>query len=151
MNVQEFCDVLKARLCPRVYRKSVEAIGSFRLLLTRTLLLSRYALAVYERDRSADGASQLRRARREVASALWAFPALGEVGLYLVWCGPRAKWAPHVGSMPADRTGLHLVIVQGVHFLDLETGERALNQSAWGPVRFGGVDSVAAQVEAVLA
>jgi hypothetical protein len=61
MNTQGFCDALKPRLCPRLYRNQVNASGSFRLLLqTRKFILSRYALAVYEWDRAADGASQLR-------------------------------------------------------------------------------------------
>jgi hypothetical protein len=113
------------------------------------LILSRYALAVYEWDRAADGASHLRLARHEIAKALWAFPILGEVGLYLILCGAKEDWSDHVSSMPADQTGLHRVIVQAVHFIDLESGERALNQSAWGPVRFGGVESVASEIDAV--
>ena len=152
MNTQEFCDALNARLCPRLYHKQVNSSGSFRLLLTmRKLILSRYALAIYEWDREADGARQLHLARREIAKALWAFPVFGEVGLYLTFCGPKAEWAPQISSMPADGTGLHSVIVQGIHFVDLERGERALNQSAWGPVRFGGVDAVASEIDAILA
>jgi hypothetical protein len=128
----------------------VNASGSFRLLLqTRKFILSWYTLAVDEWDRAADGASQLRLARREIAKALWAFPILGEVGLYLVFCGAKEDWSHHVGSMPADQTGLHSVIVQAVHFVDLKRGERALNQSG-GPVRFGGVDSVASEIDAAL-
>ncbi len=72
------------------------------------------------------------------------------VGLYLVVCGDQAKWAKQVALMPADKTGLHAVIVQAVQFVDLATSHTALNQSAWGPVRFGGVDSLAATIKSML-
>ncbi|BDS07445.1 hypothetical protein NT6N_24850 [Oceaniferula spumae] len=37
----------------------------------------------------------------------------------------------------ADRTGLHSVIIQGIHFIDLETGAAEVKQSKWGPCIFG--------------
>ena len=149
--MQTFCERLKTRLYPRVYRREARKPDSCCLLLVqRHLLVSRYALAVYEWESAHDGPTQLRVVRREVAKALWAVPVLAEVGLYLIFCGPHQEWVTQVTSMPADKTGLHRIIVQAVHCLDLQTGEQALNQSAWGPIRFGGVDSVAAVIDAIL-
>jgi uncharacterized protein (TIGR03067 family) len=125
--------------------------ASFDLLLVeRIRWLARYALVVCRWDPARDGATQLAVARRTVARRLWAFPVLGEVGLQVVFCGPREQWQPHIAAMPADLTGWHTVIIQGVHLVDPERGERALNQSSWGQFKFGGTEGVAGQIDLLL-
>ena len=117
----------------------------------------RYALGVFDLHSTADGASQLQRARKQVAQTLWAMPVIGEVGLYAIFCGTCDKWSPHIASMPADKTGLHRVIVQAVHCIDLDAQVHKLNQSKWSldeitgtdtnlEFRFGRVDQVASRV-----
>ena len=108
-----------------------------------------YALAIALWDEKLDGPTFLKSRRRLVARMLRARWFIGEVGLYLIVTGPEKGWRDQVAMMPADKTGLHAVIVQAVHFVDLETGATAINQSAWGPVKFGGVDSVAHVVNSV--
>ena len=104
-----------------------------------------------------DGGLQLQQARKRVAGSLWAIPVVGEVALYAIFCGPSDKWSPHVSAMPADKTGLHRVIVQAVHCIDLDTRVHKLNQSKWSldeitgedsnlEIRFGGVDQVARNI-----
>ena len=91
----------------------------------------------------------LKAKRQAVARQLGAFWAIREVGLYLVVCGPQSEWQSHASKMTADKTGLHSVIVQAIHFVDLQSGATHLNQSAWGPVKFGGVDSVADVINSI--
>ena len=120
------------------------------LLTCNRFWLARYALAVVPWDDSLDGREFLKSRRSLISRAMGALWTLREVGLYLVIAGPEQQWRKHAGQMPADKTGLHAVIVQAVHFVDLEKGATAINQSAWGPVKFGGVDSVAHVVNSVL-
>ena len=42
----------------------------------------------------------------------------------------------------ADKTGLHSIIVNAVHFIDPETKSTHLNTSSWGSVEFGDVKLV---------
>ena len=152
MNIDQYANLVKQRLYPQPYTDSVASLPSeFHLLLTcKSLPLARYAIGVTHWDDSLNGAAFLQTRRRAVARELhasyWMFRT---VGLYLVVCGSCSEWQEHVSNMPADKTGLHSVIVQAVHFIDLESGSTALNQSAWGPVRFGGVDSVASIVNTI--
>lgn len=65
-------------------------------------------------------------------------------------CGPASSWRDQVDQAVADRTGLHHIIVQCVHFVDPETGENHLNRSSWGPVKFGGLIPIDRMVGEVL-
>lgn len=108
---------------------------------------ARYALALSSWKEGVDGAIQLEEARASVTRALGAMWALRGVGAYLIFVGDEACWRPQMDSMRPDMTGLHHTIIQGVHFLDPASGARSFHQAAWGPVRFGGIQSVAALVE----
>ena len=152
MNIDRYAKLVKERLYPEPYTDCVASLPSeFQLLLTcKSRALARYAICVTRWDDSLNGAAFLKTRRRAAARKLRAAWWLSRsVGLYLVVCGSCAEWQEHVSEMPADKTGLHSVIVQAVHFVDPETGDTALNQSAWGPVRFGGVDSVASIVNSI--
>jgi hypothetical protein len=56
-----------------------------------------------------------------------------------MFCGPEQAWRDQTMHAVADRTGLHNIIIQAVHFVDPETGAQHLEQSSWGPIRFGGL------------
>ena len=75
---------------------------------------------------------------------------LREVGLYLMFCGPQTKWRDQKAHAPVDNTGFHHIIVQATHFIDPETGENHLNQSSWGPVKFGGLIPIPEMVKEVI-
>lgn len=152
MDIAQFCRDLRERLIPGSYKRVVGVDESPPvLLLASGRLLGRYALAVFPWEDHTDGDVQLRHARRKVADLMIAFPVFAEVGLYLIFVGPEAEWSDQAESMPADMTGLHRVIVQAVHLVDLDKGVSHLNQSAWGPVKFGGAESVADIVRALIA
>lgn len=151
MDVPQLVALIDKGLHPQPYpRRATSLPAELHLLLSISRgLFGRYALAVTSWDPALDGPAFLA-ARRKAAfrqlRALWMFR---EVGLYLVVCGPRSAWQPHMADMPADKTGLHAVIVQAVHCVDPATGETQLNQSAWGPVSFGGVDSIAPIIDSI--
>ncbi|WP_339743093.1 hypothetical protein [uncultured Rubinisphaera sp.] len=151
MDVSTYSELVAQRLHPRPYTNRVtEVSDDIHLLLTcKKLMLARYALAVSSWEPSLDGSAFLKSKRRAVARTLGAIWTFREVGLYMVICGAESEWHTHAATMLADNTGLHAVIVQAVHFVDLQTGATQLNQSAWGPVRFGGVDSVAEVINSI--
>lgn len=112
--------------------------------------MGRYVLAVYLWDEKLDGEGNLRRARRILSRSVFTIPWLVNIGAYIVMCGSEQDWGPEFNSMPADQTGLHAVIVQAVQCVDLATGRWDINQSEWGPIRFGGVDSVTPTVSHIV-
>jgi hypothetical protein len=151
MQVTQFIADMQRRLHPDPYTEIVRPPDDPLLMLLRCRKLgARYALAVATWDERFDGTALLGTVRDEVRRLMDASWPFRPVGLYLVVCGDQAKWAEQVAVMPADKTGLHAVIVQAVQFVDLATSQTALNQSAWGPVRFGGVDSLAATIKSML-
>ena len=149
MDPRAFAAAIERHLHPQPYTRRAAACpeGVHLLLTARCGLLGRYALALSSWDRELDGQAYLASRRQALRSALGALWMLREVGLYLVVCGPAQSWRPQVERLPADQTGLYAVILQAVHLFDLETGESHLNQSAWGPRTFGGVDAIAPIVE----
>ena len=147
-NASPLADAILARLHPEPYPEAVEAAGLDLLLLSRGKLGS-YALAVLPWLVGVPAPAQVERGRAAVRAATGAMWMLREFGAYLVFVGPEDSWRGRLDGAAADRTGLHHVIVQGLHWIDPATGARELRQSAWGPVRFGGVDSVAQQLEAI--
>jgi len=140
MTSAEFSQAIKARLHPEPYKRDIQPCDALDFLIVRrsVLFIWRYAFAL--RQIGPDGVAETyRRARaeaRRLPKSMWLFH---QVGLYLMLCGPESSWRNHTADGPADRTGLHNIIVQAVHFVDLETGAHHLNQSAWGPVKFGGL------------
>lgn len=145
MTPDELSRAIQAKLHPATYKYSL-ASGPFDFLFLRSSFLGgRYGFAfcrlgtesireTYQRSRAA---------ARHLTRATW---LLREVGLYLVFCGPRSQWQPYIEDAPVDRTGLHHIIVQAVHFIDPETGANHLSESAWGPVKFGTAIPVAEMV-----
>jgi hypothetical protein len=154
LDPAEFVRRIERRLCPRPYSRAVadRPPGCDLLLVRRSLGLARYALAVFRWDPGQDGIAQREAARRGVGERLRAFPVIGEVGVYLVFTGPRRAWVGQVPKVVADQIGgPRRVIVQAVHLVDPATGESSLSRSQWGPIRFGGVGSVAELINTALA
>ena len=151
MESSNYIASIQDRLYPRPYTdvNPLPPAGVDLLLTCKKAWLARYALAIAPWDDSLDGATFLRSRRHLVSRALGASWMCRQIGLYLVVTGAEPKWRDHVADTPADRTGLHATIVQAVHFVDLQSGATEINQSAWGPVKFGGVNSVAHVVNSI--
>lgn len=145
MDVKEFSARLKDQLYPVVYRTGVRTdVEPFALLVRHVnwLTLGRYALTVLPWENLTVKSALLWTARRGLSKHMLTIPFLFQVGLYLVVPGPSREWSHVARQVRADQTSLHSVIVQAVHFLDLETGANEVTRSQWGPIRFGGTASV---------
>lgn len=139
MTPEDLSQAIKTRLHPEPYSRDVQPCGAFDFLLTRRSALptSRYAFAF--RQLSVDNVQETyRHARSEARKLTGSMWLIREVGLYLMICGPESVWRDQTAHGSVDRTGLHNIIVQAVHFVDPETGANHLNRSAWGSVKFGG-------------
>jgi hypothetical protein len=152
MNIEVFCDALRNSLVPRLYPTIGQASDPACRLLLRSgnLLMGRYVFAVFEWDESLDGEGNLNRVRLVLRNSVFTIPWLISIGAYVVFFGKKDDWRPAFRSMPADQTGLHAVIIQAIHCVDLATGKWDINQSEWGPIRFGGVDSVTPTVNHIV-
>jgi hypothetical protein len=154
MDLRQFCTRLQEALYPAVsHGGPVSEASPFALLLKHTnwVALGRYALGVLPWEAVEEKSRLLTTARNGVSKHMFTIPYLWQVGLYLVVVGPSQDWSPLAGQMTADQTGLHSVIVQAVHFIDLDSGTKMVNRSQWGPIRFGGTVSVTDVVNSVLA
>ncbi len=151
MNADELCLSIKQRLHPDPYQKDLEPSEPFDFVLMRASAMpgGRYAFAFLRLpDEPTDSwFENMRAVARRVCKSTW---LLREVGLYVLVCGPSERWAPLIEQAPADKTGLHHIIVQCVHFVDPETGANHLNRSSWGPVKFGGLIPIDQMVGEVL-
>ena len=106
------------------------------LLVKKNLLLGRQAFAMVGLD-EVDASQTVSAARsqvKELMSAMWVFR---EVGLYLVVHGSEELWRSGINSVRPDRTGIHSVIIQGIHFIDFASGAVSIKQSRWGACKFG--------------
>jgi hypothetical protein len=127
------------------------ACRRFTLLLrTGHWLTARYALAVLPWAAIGEPSGLLPLARQGVRSRFFTVPFLLQVGFYLVVVGPASVWSKVAPEVTADHTSLHAVIVQAIHFVDLNTRASVVNRSQWGPVRFGGTTGVSDAVLEVL-
>ncbi|WP_372721398.1 hypothetical protein [Novipirellula sp.] len=142
---------LRSLLHPAVY--PYEKLGlppELQMLLTRNKRkTARYALAVTVWDDTCDGSVFLADRRRVVTRELAARWMYAEVGLYLVILGKNTDWRDRLAEMRVDRTGFHATIVQGVHYINIVTGDYDTVHSAWGPVTFGNAEILADLVASV--
>ena len=58
-------------------------------------------------------------------------------GLIILFVAPEPDWPAPDGVPEPDRHGLRSTIVQGLVWLDPETGKYRMGGSAWGPLKFG--------------
>ncbi|MCM2374495.1 hypothetical protein [Aporhodopirellula aestuarii] len=142
---------LRSLLHPAVYpHEKLDLPQELQLLLTRKKRKSpRYALAVTTWDNGCSGGDFLTDRRRAVSRELAARWMFAEVGLYLVVLGTNNDWRDRLAEMHADRTGFHATIVQGVHYVNIATGDYDTVQSAWGPLTFGNAEILADLVASV--
>ena len=124
------------RIHPKIYTINATPDDVLDCLFIKKRFLGRQAFAMMQiGDHGLLDSIHLARIKvKEITRAVW---GLREVGLYLVLCGKEALWRDSHHRVKPDRTGLHSVIVQGIQFLDLESGAHLTKQSKWGPLTFG--------------
>lgn len=125
----EIVDTIKNAFYPDIYPHSLSSNSDLNLLLLRKHKIARYVLAVSKFDPKSDLKKQIESARSAIkiqTSALWLFK---EVGAYLVLICDEL---PEIqkSQLKIDRTGLHSVIIQGVHLIS-KSGNNLYNHSKW--------------------
>ena len=96
----------------------------------------RYCLAITQRQVDVSLEHQIQDIRKQVRRETRACWLLREVGLSIVIMSSSPEDLREDALPEADKTGLHAVILQGIHII-APSGEHIFNQSAWGNVGFG--------------
>lgn len=139
---------LKERLHPEPYDDNISPSGNFDFILKSKSKLpgGRYAVgfAKLSEKLSRDQFSKIRSEAQKLTKSMWMFR---ETGIYIILCGPEQFWKDHTQEITADKTGLHNIIVNAIHFIDPETKSNHLSTSSWGPVEFGDVKLVSNIIE----
>lgn len=97
---------------------------------------SRYCFAALNLDTNMTLEQQVESAReliQQTTKALWFFR---EIGAYIVFHTDASDIHYHSEQLPIDRTGLHAVIVQGVHIIG-QDNLHIFNHSKWLNHTFG--------------
>ncbi len=152
MNNNQYITKLHNALCPSIYSTSIPPGMGIDLLLVRTTIpiISRYAFVVSKWDHDISSESQLLNIRTVVKKLLHARWIIREVGLHILFYGPKSNWEEQCNEIVPDKTGSNAVIIQGIQFVDFETGQMKLQQSSWGPIKFGFGKKVTDAVSTVL-
>jgi len=133
----ELIDLLRTELLPVPYHEFVAADGDMPAMFVRQeRKRCHYVLAASNWSTQMPPLAQLGRVRRQIDS--W-FDAsfLRGTGLILLWQGPWADWSGPSELLRPDRHGLRSTIIQGIIFLDPQSGKTHVSQSSWGPIKFG--------------
>jgi hypothetical protein len=114
-------------------RKNEDALDSTTLIKGRGL--SRYVIHIQSFDNDVTVETQIENARKVIfkrTKACWIFR---EVGACVIFSSSKLP-AIAKDSLEIDKTGLHAVIIQGVHIVSKD-GENLYNQSKWFHKTFG--------------
>ena len=121
---------------PHPYPQERDDVPGTHRVFVKKLWGCPYNLAVAPwTDASAE--AQLASVRKSLAKSLFMLPLFRTGGSIILWLGPEDGWRPHVDGIRPDKTGLHINIVQGLIWLDPETGVYELGQTQWGSHKFG--------------
>ncbi len=134
---------------PEVYDQECKTPGPLQLCLLKKHGGARYCLAVAEFDPAADLASQIAAVRAAVRQATGALWMLKEVGAYLVLHADAADLNLHADQLEVDKTGVHAVIVQGIHLVGRDSAE-VFKHSQWGGQTFGSADAIGARISDIV-
>lgn len=80
---------------------------------------------------------------------LCALPIIMEKGVFLLYYGDAQHWRLNYQQFKVDKTALRPIIVQAVHFFDINTGENANTRTSWGPIKFGFCGSTIERIEQI--
>ena len=138
---------IESSLFPEIYSQSLPTVNDVSLCLLKKHGFAQYALVVKDFDSDLDIKTQILNARKSIkqlTSAMWLFR---ETGAYIVFvCDELPELTEH--QLEIDRTGLHAVIVQGVHLIS-KSGNHLFNHSKWFNKSFGGAESIANRLKRV--
>lgn len=134
MTPDELKKELIDQLIPVKYKKVVtNGFPESWLVLTKGLYV--FAFLPFSEIPSDDfGNSHVKKILRK---ALHAYPILFNRGLFILYFGSSESWSKVYNKFNVDKTGFHSVIVQAVHFFDIDTGQNINTRTSWGPIKFG--------------
>jgi len=129
---------IRDRLHPKQYPQAAEEVDGIPLLLIRQSWFgSKYALAVvpYQSQSATAQKGRVRRTVDEFTDSSFFAPC----GLIILFVAPEPDWPASDAVPEPDRHTLRSTIVQGLAWLDPETGKYKyrMGWSAWGPLKFG--------------
>ena len=139
---------IESEFYPEIYNKSLPTVGKLRLCMVKNKGISRYCLAVVDFRENVNIEQQVRSARESIAKATKAFWLVREVGVYIVFNATKAPSDLKSADLPIDSTGLHAVIVQGVHIIG-PNGYHLFNHSKWLNHTFGGANVISSKLQAI--
>jgi len=150
MTEETLLAILQEELYPEPYPEITPPPGRISKLLMRPSGGgARYVLAVSPWKQETTALAELGGIRRCVGAALDASLFRG-VGLIVLWHGPRNDWQSAAGELSPDKIGLRSTIVQGIIFVDLDTGDIHTRRSSWGPIKFGNFQGQFTRINEVL-
>jgi hypothetical protein len=134
MTPEDFRNELVEQLVPFKYRHVItKGVPESWLVLKK----GSYALAcIPYAEIPADDYRNIH-AKSVLRKALRAFPILMEKGVFLLYYGDATSWNVHCENFKVDKTAMRPIIVQAVHFFDIDTGENTCTRTSWGPIKFG--------------
>jgi hypothetical protein len=145
MNYDLFLSKLKSTMLSHHYRSDLsEKVGNGCLLLSKPVDYVFLAMP-YSTIPKNDYRSSY--ARKVVRNAMLCIPLILEKGLFLVYYGSSDLWKNEVPKFKVDKTGLHIIILQSIHFVDPETGDNINKRTSWGPIKFGFCGEVIKEIE----
>lgn len=137
MTEETFLEILQRELVPEPYREVIEAgtdIGRF--FWQSTFRALSHVFAVIPWRENVFPRMQLGTIRHQI-NCMFDVTFINSIGAIVLWYGPEAAWRPALEVLSPDKTGLTGTIIQGLVFVDLETGRYEIRQSHWGPITFG--------------
>ncbi|MCB1215403.1 MAG: hypothetical protein KDK66_08000 [Deltaproteobacteria bacterium] len=137
---------------PSLYDREISAPKGLRLCLLKSGKGRKalYALAVLDYESTKPIQVQIQKARNLVKKAIRACWLIRELGLFLVFLAKEIPQQLTKQDLVVDRTGLHAVIVQGVHLIDSQN-QHLYRHSQWASLTFGGAKEVSDQLLKLMA
>jgi hypothetical protein len=132
---------------PSIFTKSLNSTIDIKLCLVKSKFLARYCLCVFELKPDMPINLQIEEARRSIKKHLKASVFLRSVGVYIIFISDSVKGFAK-NDLIVDRTGLHSVIIQGVHIIST-SGEHIYNHTKWLNYAFGNTVNIAQKVESI--
>lgn len=135
---------IKKAFYPAEYPGILETGNEGEALLWKSAGSGRYALYLRPFEPRREIQAQIAAARESIRRRMKARWIFKEVGAYILFACDELPNLP-ASALGVDRTGLHAVIIQGIH-LAAPRGEHLVRLSTWGGRPFGGSDRIAEKI-----
>ncbi len=99
--------------------------------LAHKLSTARYGLFIREWPQASGPTRAVEIVRKEIQTLTGALWCRRGVGAYVVLYGKKQLWQSQQVRTLLDSTGLHAVVIQSIHFIDLESGETTLSNTTY--------------------